>query len=474
MGGVTLLLHSALVTAFAPPLSSRCRSSNYSSTIVLLNEYSSLRNNNNAFENTSTSRMIPPRGPARLLPSSKQLLSNNEGNMFGREYPRTGGGGGGGGGATYNYHSNSYIHGQGKNIDATSFRDGSVSSWANISPLSSSSSSELSRTAPAASTTSPSPSKPSSSSTLSSLNHNNNDKRPQQRRRPIVAGNWKCNPATRSEAITLLRLLAANFIHHRTPATPSTTTDAAADEVQLLPEMVLFIPLPYLQDAISILEGTGIQLGVQTASYTNKIGPYTGEVTTSMIQSLGCTHVLLGHSERRSLCGETNQIINTMLHNCLSDGGDDGLKIILCVGETLAEYNTGMMEVVVTNQLQECLSNIDPSTHILMNNRLCIAYEPIWAIGTGLVATPDQAQLAHETIRQALYAIFDHQSGADVANTVRILYGGSVTPDSVESLVSMKDVDGTLVGGASLISDSFTRIFDGTVSAATSKMMKAS
>lgn len=493
MGGVALLLHSALVTAFAPPLSSRCRSSNYPSTIVLLNENSSLRNSNNgreirAFENTSTSRMIPPRGPARLLPSSKQLLNNNEGNLFGREYPRTGGGGGGGGGATYNYHSNSYIHGQGKNIaDATSFRDGSVSSWANISPLSSSSSSELSRTAPAASTASPSPSKQyaigswktaasSSSSTLSSLNHNNNDKRPlQRRRRPIVAGNWKCNPATRSEAITLLRLFAANFIHHRTPATatPSTTTDAAADEVQLLPEMVLFIPSPYLKDAISILEGTGIQLGVQTASYTtNIIGPYTGEVTTSMVQSLGCTHVLLGHSERRSLCGETNQFINTMLHNCLSD--ENGLKIILCVGETLAEYNTGMMEEVITNQLQECLSNIDPSTHILMNNRLCIAYEPIWAIGTGLVATPDQAQSAHETIRQALYTIFDHQSGADVANTVRILYGGSVTPDSVESLVSMEDVDGTLVGGASLIPDSLTRIFDGTVSAATSKMMKAS
>ena len=463
--------------------------------MFVLNEYSSLlRNIDNgreirAFENTSTSPSLPPRGPARLLPSSKQLLSNNEGNLFGGEYPRTGVGGGGG--ATYNYHSNSYHHG-GKNIaDATSFRDGSASAWANIPPLSSSSLPELSRTAAVAViASSPPPLKqyaigswkatPSSSSTLPSLNNNNNnDKRPLQRRRPIVAGNWKCNPATRSEAITLLRLLAANFINHRTPATPSTTTDdAVANEVQLqTPEMVLFIPLPYLSDAMSILEGTGIQVGVQTVSYTNTIGPYTGEVTTSMLQSMGCTYVLLGHSERRILYGETNQYINTILHNCLSNNSNDSLKIILCVGETLEEYNTGRMAEVITSQLYECLANIDITKHnILQHNRLLIAYEPIWAIGTGYVATPSQAQLAHETIRHTLYTIFDdhHTSvggGVMVSNTVRILYGGSVTPDSVESLVCMEDVDGTLVGGASLNSDSFTRIFDGTVTATTSKMM---
>ena len=463
--------------------------------MFVLNEYSSLlRNIDNgreirAFENTSTSPSLPPRGPARLLPSSKQLLSNNEGNLFGGEYPRTGVGGGGG--ATYNYHSNSYHHG-GKNIaDATSFRDGSASAWANIPPLSSSSLPELSRTAAvaAAITSSPPPPKQyaigswkatppsppsSSSSLLPSLNNNNNNNDIQLvRRRPIVAGNWKCNPATRSEAITLLRLLAANFINHRTPATPSTTTYDAANELQT-PEIVIFIPLPYLTDAISILEGTGIQVGVQTVSYTNTIGPYTGEVTTSMLQSIGCTYVLLGHSERRILYGETNQYINTILHNCLSN--NDSLKIILCVGETLEEYNSGRMSEVITNQLYECLANIDITKHnILQHNRLLIAYEPIWAIGTGYVATPSQAQLAHETIRQTLYTIFDHPTsgggGVMVSNTVRILYGGSVTPDNVESLVTMEDVDGTLVGGASLNSDSFTRIFDGTVTATTSKMM---
>jgi triosephosphate isomerase len=295
-----------------------------------------------------------------------------------------------------------------------------------------------------------------------------------------VAGNWKCNPATRSEAITLLRLLAANFINHRTPypaTAPSTTTDnATANEVQLqTPEMVIFIPLPYLTDAITILEGTGIQVGVQTVSYTNTIGPYTGEVTTSMVSSIGCTYVLLGHSERRILYGETNQYINTILHNCLSNN-NNSLKIILCVGETLEEYNSGRMSEVITSQLYECLANIDITKHnILHHNRLLIAYEPIWAIGTGLVATPTQAQLAHETIRHTLYNIFDHPpsggGGAMVSNTVRILYGGTVTPDSVESLVTMEDVDGTLVGGASLNSDSFTRIFDGTVTATTSKMM---
>lgn len=263
-------------------------------------------------------------------------------------------------------------------------------------------------------------------------------------RRPIVAGNWKLNPSTRAEAITLLKLLAANFLNNR-------NTNQSADA----PETVIFPPLPYLSDAVEILEGTGIQFGAQDVG-PNEKGAFTGEVAPSMLVSAGCSYVLLGHSERRTLFGETDDEINAKLHTSLEQ---PSLKVILCVGETLQEYENGLLESVVDSQIRKGLDGVDPA--VLMNDRVIIAYEPVWAIGTGLVATPAQAQHAHVAIRNSLANMYD----TGVAGSVRIQYGGSVTADSTEELMGENDVDGALVGGASLNADSFTRIYDGATTA---------
>ena len=193
-------------------------------------------------------------------------------------------------------------------------------------------------------------------------------------RRPIVAGNWKLNPPTRSEAITLLRLLAANFVNHRS------SNDG--------PEAVIFPPLPYLSDAVRILEGTGILVGAQNAGRHDG-GAYTGEIAPSMLLSSGCSYVLLGHSERRSHFGETDGGINAALRGCMDQ---PGLKVMLCVGETLEEYENGRMGQVVDAQVRGCLAGVDASA-VLRDDRVVIAYEPVWAIGTGLVATPVQVNI---------------------------------------------------------------------------------
>eukprot|EP00956_Cyclotella_meneghiniana_P045968 scaffold392678_cov76-Cyclotella_meneghiniana.AAC.1 len=226
-----------------------------------------------------------------------------------------------------------------------------------------------------------------------------------KQRRAIVAGNWKLNPSTKAEAITLLKLLASNFINHRDDSISSDDT----------PTTVIFPPLPYLSDAVAILEGTGIQVGAQDVGY-NDNGAYTGEVAPSMLVSAGCSYVLLGHSERRTLFGETDENINAKLHKSLEQ---PSLKIILCVGETLQEYENGQLERVVDKQIQKGLEGVDPSN--LLNDRVIIAYEPVWAIGTGLVATPAQAQHAHTAIRTSLANMYGPDSG--VAESVRIQYG---------------------------------------------------
>eukprot|EP00804_Cyclotella_cryptica_P011970 CCRYP_004456-RB/>CCRYP_004456-RB protein AED:0.42 eAED:0.50 QI:0/-1/0/1/-1/1/1/0/346 len=269
-------------------------------------------------------------------------------------------------------------------------------------------------------------------------------------RRPIVAGNWKLNPSSKAEAITLLKLLASNFLNNRNTIQSFDT-----------PEIVIFPPLPYLADAVRILEGTGIQVGAQDVG-SNEKGAFTGEVAPSMLVSAGCSYVLLGHSERRTLFGETDEDINAKLLKSLEQ---PGLKVILCVGETLQEYQSGMLESVVNTQITKGLKGVDAS--MLLNDRIIIAYEPCWAIGTGLVATPAQAQHAHVAIRSSLADMYGADTG--VSESVRIQYGGSVTPDSAEELISERDVDGALVGGASLNADSFTRIFDGATTANSKK-----
>ena len=255
-------------------------------------------------------------------------------------------------------------------------------------------------------------------------------------RKTIVAGNWKLNPTSKEEAIQLLQSLKAE-------------QQANTDDV----EVVVFPPLPYLSDALSILEGTGIKVGAQTSSSFEE-GAYTGEVAPSMLASSGCSYVLLGHSERRTLFGESDVSINERLKVCLKE---TDLKVVLCIGETLEEYEAGLLNSVVDTQLRKGLAGV--SAQDLLDGRVVIAYEPVWAIGTGLVATPDQAQTAHLAIRRTLSSMYFDAPA--VASSMRIQYGGSVKPDSVKDLMAMPDVDGALVGGASLDATSFSQIVAG-------------
>ena len=237
--------------------------------------------------------------------------------------------------------------------------------------------------------------------------------------------------------LLLVELLLANLCQ----GLASKVADASTVEV------VVFPPFPYLSTAISMLEGTGIKVGAQNCALQTS-GAHTGEVAVSMIRSLGCDYVLLGHSERRSIYAETENDINTKVHLCLEE--DPNLGVILCVGETEEEYDSGLLRSIVDVQIKKGLSKVTQTDL----SRIVIAYEPVWAIGTGKVATPEQAQIAHEAVRQTLADMF----GAAASQAVRIQYGGSVTPESIDNLMIMPDVDGALVGGASLSADSFARI----------------
>jgi triosephosphate isomerase len=260
------------------------------------------------------------------------------------------------------------------------------------------------------------------------------------KRKSIVAGNWKLNPSNQEEAIQLLQGLKQQAHQQQ------------FDDV----DIVIFPPLPFLSQALSILQHTNIQIGAQTSSeYID--GAYTGEIAPSMLASAGCSHILLGHSERRTIFAETDTAINQKLHACLQE---PTLTVVLCIGETLGEYEAGLLNSVVDTQLRKGLAGV--SAQEVLNDRIIIAYEPVWAIGTGLVATPEQAQAAHVAIRNTLASMYGGGGGdGDVASSVRIQYGGSVKPDSVKELMAMPDVDGTLVGGASLDAVSFIQIVEG-------------
>lgn len=258
-------------------------------------------------------------------------------------------------------------------------------------------------------------------------------------RRPVIAGNWKLNPASVGDATTLLKLLHANFVNHR--------TESESSDV----EVIVFPPFPFLATALTALEGSGIKVGAQNIGLQTT-GAFTGEVSASMIRSLGVDYVMLGHSERRLLFGEMDTDINAKVRLCLAQ---PGLCVILCVGETEEEFESDLLESVCDLQIRKGLRGVEA----MDIERIVIAYEPVWAIGTGKVATPEQAQVAHVAIRRTLTAIYGHK----LASSVRIQYGGSVKPENVVDLMNMPDVDGALVGGASLTADSFTRIVDGAV-----------
>jgi triosephosphate isomerase len=246
-------------------------------------------------------------------------------------------------------------------------------------------------------------------------------------RKPIIAGNWKMH-CTREEA----RTLAQGVLDLVRDALPST-------------EVVLCPPFTALDVVNDVIHGSGIGLGAQNVHFESK-GAFTGEVTVPMLKECGVSHIIVGHSERRQYFNETDQAINAKTKVILAHG----LTPIVCVGETLAEREARKTLDVVSTQVNSCLQGL-PSADLV---RVVVAYEPVWAIGTGLTATKEQAQQVHEVIRDVLREL----GGADTAETIRIQYGGSVKPDNAAELMGQPDIDGALVGGASLKATDFAAI----------------
>lgn len=244
-------------------------------------------------------------------------------------------------------------------------------------------------------------------------------------RKPIIAGNWKMNK-TVSEGLELIKGIKAN--------------DLSQDV-----EALICVPFTLLTEAKKFLEGTGIKLGAQNMHFEES-GAYTGEISPVMLSEIGVDYVILGHSERRQMFGETNEIVNKKIHA----GINHNIRPILCVGETLDEREAGREVEVVTNQVEESLKGVEARD---MEN-IVIAYEPIWAIGTGKTASSEDANSMLKSIREKLKSLF----GQEVAEAVRLQYGGSVKPATISELMEKPEVDGALVGGASLKADDFTQL----------------
>ncbi len=251
---------------------------------------------------------------------------------------------------------------------------------------------------------------------------------PASRRRPLVLGNWKMHGQ-----IAFAQALIASLCEHwgEQSAAPSGV------QVGVCP------PFPYLGLVAAHLKGTALSWGAQNLCAFEQ-GAYTGEVSAAMLTDLGCSWVLIGHSERRALFGETDQDVAHKTLRALSVG----LVPVVCVGETLAEREAGQAEQVLARQLDAVSEVLAKAT-----GEFVVAYEPVWAIGTGVTASPAQAQEAHRFLRQRLAA-----NGVSAAAQTRILYGGSVKPGNAAELFSQADVDGGLIGGASLVAEDFLAI----------------
>ncbi len=245
-------------------------------------------------------------------------------------------------------------------------------------------------------------------------------------RRPFIAGNWKMYK-TNSEAEETIRYLK--------------------DKLKEIENVDIMIAPPYtaLTIAAGITAGSNIYLGAQNVHYENE-GAYTGEISPPMLVSAGCRYVIIGHSERRQYFGCTDKDVNLRLKSAVRSG----LKTVVCIGEKLEERESGKTFDILSSQLSESLKNLSEEE----KNMLIVAYEPVWAIGTGKTATPDIAEEAHKYIRGKIADMY----GRDFASGVRILYGGSVKPDNIRDLMAQDNIDGALVGGASLDAESFSKI----------------
>ena len=244
-------------------------------------------------------------------------------------------------------------------------------------------------------------------------------------RKKVIAGNWKMNKLP-NEAIS--------FIEELAPLVKETEN-----------EVVLCVPYTNLFYALLTVQGTNIKIGAQNMHFEEK-GAYTGEVSGEMLKSIGVEYVIIGHSERRQYFNETDETVNKKLKKALTVG----LKPIVCVGENLEQRENGTAKDVVTKQTELALKGIKPEEV----KKVIIAYEPIWAIGTGKTATKEDANETIKWIREKIQEIY----GNDVANSVIIQYGGSVKSSNAKDLFTMSDIDGGLIGGASLDAQEFSKI----------------
>lgn len=242
-------------------------------------------------------------------------------------------------------------------------------------------------------------------------------------------------------------LIAANWKMYKTPAesTAFLTSFFPLVKNNTAAEIVLCPPMTSLPSLVDAARGKSVAVGAQNMHWLPE-GAYTGETSPTMITAIGATHVLIGHSERRQYFNETDTTVNLKLKSALANS----LTPIVCVGEHLKEREQNLTADVLNLQISIALEGIDPSAL----GPLVIAYEPVWAIGTGRTATPEIAEEAHKMIRAKIASI----AGSDVANATRILYGGSVKPENAGTLCCLEDIDGALVGGASLDPSSFAQI----------------
>ena len=243
-------------------------------------------------------------------------------------------------------------------------------------------------------------------------------------RQVIVAGNWKMNASKEAVSTLVVGILSG-------------MTDVES-------KVVVCAPYPYLSQVEALIAHSQLHLGAQDLN-TNALGAFTGEVSADMIRDFGAEYVIVGHSERRSLYGETNEVVAEKVQAAL----DNGLTPIFCIGELLEERESGNTELVVSKQIQAVIDRVG----IEAFRNIIVAYEPVWAIGTGVTATPQQAQDTHAFIRSMLA-----KNDADIAQSTPILYGGSMNPTNAKELIGCEDIDGGLIGGASLKAADFLQI----------------
>jgi triosephosphate isomerase len=240
----------------------------------------------------------------------------------------------------------------------------------------------------------------------------------------MIIGNWKMH-GDRQFTSALCAAIAADPVVERVP-------------------MVVVPPFPYLTEAVHALRDSEVACGAQDCA-AEKQGAYTGQVSAAMLRDVGCGYVLLGHSERRTLCHESNELLGQKYQQAIAAG----LVPVFCVGETLSERQDGRTLEVIEHQLSAIIESVPQQPHC------CIAYEPVWAIGTGVAASPAEAQAVHAAVRAWLSGV-----DAEIARHSKILYGGSVKPSNAQALFAQPDIDGALVGGASLLAKDFLSIGD--------------